>query len=138
MDQHLVNVVFAGSVDKCFAPKRDNKFRLIRSLYCPQEPFNNINIMDIDTISTFMAMLLEGRHLQFFVHKKLDPSSYLVMSLLYRDGDILLYFSPLICLSDQFCVCQLSLSILQAVKHETLTLCLCVLSVYPAGDQTRR
>ena len=23
-----------------------------------------------------MAMLLEGRHLQFFVHKKLDPSIY--------------------------------------------------------------
>ena len=31
------------SVDKYFAPKRNNKFRLIRSLYCPQEPFNNIN-----------------------------------------------------------------------------------------------
>ena len=29
-----------------------------------------------------MVMLLEGRHLQFFVHKKLDPSSlYKVMEI---------------------------------------------------------
>ena len=47
LDQHWGNVVFAVSVDKCFAPKRNNKFRLIHSLY--QElyikflPFNNIN-----------------------------------------------------------------------------------------------
>ena len=44
------SVVFAGSLDKppcvshiCVVPKRRNKFRLIHSLYCPQEPFNNIN-----------------------------------------------------------------------------------------------
>ena len=43
LDQHWVNVVFAGSVDKCFAPKRDNNFRLMHSLCCPQEPFNNNN-----------------------------------------------------------------------------------------------
>ena len=42
-DQHWVNFVFAGSVDKCFAPKRNTKFRLIHCLYCPQELFNNIN-----------------------------------------------------------------------------------------------
>ena len=43
LDQHWVNVVFAGRVGKCFAPKWNNKFRLIHSLYCPLEPFNNIN-----------------------------------------------------------------------------------------------
>ena len=50
LDQHWVNVVFAGSVDKphCIlhigvVPKRNYKLRLIHSLYCPQEPFNNIN-----------------------------------------------------------------------------------------------
>ena len=43
LDQHWVNDMFAGSADKCFAPKRNNKFRLIHSLYCPQEQFNNIN-----------------------------------------------------------------------------------------------
>ena len=50
LDQHWVNVVFAGSVDKphCVShigvvPKQNNKFPLIHSLYCPQEPFNNIN-----------------------------------------------------------------------------------------------
>ena len=42
---------------------------------------------------------------------------------LYRGGDILLYLSPLICLSDQFCVCAFSPSVMQAVKHETLTQC---------------
>ena len=36
--QHWLNVVLSGSVDKCFAPKWNNKFRLIHSLYCPQEP----------------------------------------------------------------------------------------------------
>ena len=67
LDQHWVNVVFAGSVDKCFPPKRNNKFRLIHSLYCPQERFNNINYKShqhyIYQLSTFMVMLLEGRHL---------------------------------------------------------------------------
>ena len=43
LDQHWVNLMFAWSVDKCFAPKRNNKFSLKHSLYCPQEPFNNIN-----------------------------------------------------------------------------------------------
>ena len=50
LNQHWVDVVFAGSVDKphCFShmewsSKRNNKFCLIHSLYCPQEPFNNIN-----------------------------------------------------------------------------------------------
>ena len=38
-------------------------------------------------------------------------------------GDILLYFSPLICSSHQFCVCVFSPSIMQVVKHETLTRC---------------
>ena len=46
---------------------------------------------------------------------------YIIMSPLYRGGDILLYISPLICSSDQFCVCAFSPSIMQAVKHETLT-----------------
>ena len=46
-----------------------------------------------------------------------------IMSFLYRGGDILLYLSPLRCLSDQFCVCAFSPSIEQAVKHETLTQC---------------
>ena len=72
----------AGSVDKCFAPKWNNKFRLMHSLYCPQEPFNIINYKShwhyIYQLSTFMVMLLEGRHLQFFVHKKLDISSSLL------------------------------------------------------------
>ena len=45
----------------------------------------------------------------------------LIMSPLYRGGDILLYLSPLSCSSDQFCVCAFSPSIEQAVKHETLT-----------------
>ena len=35
LDQHWVNIVFAGSADKCFAPKRNRKFRSIHSLYCP-------------------------------------------------------------------------------------------------------
>ena len=43
LDQHWVNVVFAGSVDKCFALKRNNKFSSVHSLYCLQEPFENIN-----------------------------------------------------------------------------------------------
>ena len=50
-------LVFAGSVDKphCVShiglvPKRDNKFRLIYNLYCPQEPFNLIT-KAIDTTS---------------------------------------------------------------------------------------
>ena len=38
VDQHWVNVVFAGSVDK-----RNDELGLIHSLYCPQEPFNNFN-----------------------------------------------------------------------------------------------
>ena len=42
LDQHWVEVVFAWSVDKSFAPKR-NKFRSIHHLYCPQDPFNNTN-----------------------------------------------------------------------------------------------
>ena len=33
LDQLWVNGVMAGSVDKCFAPKQNNKFRLIHSLY---------------------------------------------------------------------------------------------------------
>ena len=41
--QNWVNVVFAGCVDKCFAPKRNNTFRLIHCLYCPQESFDNIH-----------------------------------------------------------------------------------------------
>ena len=36
-----------------------------------------------------MVMLLEGRHLQFFVHKKLDPSSY-VSPLTERWGHVAL------------------------------------------------
>ena len=35
----------------------------------------------------------------------------------------MLYLTPLCCSSDQFCVCALSPSIKQAVKHETLTQC---------------
>ena len=35
----------------------------------------------------------------------------------------LFYLSPLRCSSDQFCVCVFSRSIMQAVKHETLTQC---------------
>ena len=34
-----------------------------------------------------MVMLLEGRHLQFFIHKKLDPSSFV----LFYNGVILLW-----------------------------------------------
>ena len=37
--------------DKCFVPKRKNKFRLKHSLYCPQVPFININYKSIDTTS---------------------------------------------------------------------------------------
>ena len=63
--------------------------------------------------------------------------TFLVMFPLYRGGDIMLHLSPLICSSDLlFCVCAFSTSILQAVKQETF-LCLCVLSVYHAGGQTR-
>ena len=51
LEQHCVNVVFAGSVDKCFAPKRNNKSRLIHSLHCPQEPFNNLITKAIDITS---------------------------------------------------------------------------------------
>ena len=39
------------------APKRNNKFRLIHSLYCPQEPFNNINYKAIDTTSIRYQLL---------------------------------------------------------------------------------
>ena len=80
--QHWVNVVFDGSVDECFAPKLNNKFRLIHSLYCLHELFNNINYKShwhyIYYLSTFMVMLLEGRHRQFFVHKKVDPHSLIL------------------------------------------------------------
>ena len=44
-----------------------------------------------------------------------------IMSPLYRGGDIMLYLSPFCCSSDQFCFCAFSLSIVQAVKHETLS-----------------
>ena len=43
LNQHWVNIVLVRSVDKCSVPKQKNKFRLIHGLYCPQEPFNNIN-----------------------------------------------------------------------------------------------
>ena len=46
-----------------------------------------------------------------------------IMSPLYRGGDILLYLSVLSCSSDLFCVCAFSPSIVQAVKHKTLTQC---------------
>ena len=36
-----------------------------------------------DSFHFFMAMLLEGSHLQFFVLKKLDPSSYIPSMLLF-------------------------------------------------------
>ena len=32
-----------------------------------------------------MVMLLEGSHLQFFVHKKLDPSNYIWAMPIYTD-----------------------------------------------------
>ena len=40
-----------------------------------------------------------------------------------KNADILLHLSPPICLSNHFCVCAFSLSIIEAVKHETLTQC---------------
>ena len=40
----------AGSVDKCFPPKR-NKFRLIHRLYCPQEQFLTLITKAIDITS---------------------------------------------------------------------------------------
>ena len=60
-------------------------------------------------------------------------SHSLIMSPLYWGGDILLYFSPLICSSDQFCA--FSQSIMQAIKHETLTQIpgYCWPTVYDAG-----
>ena len=79
--KHWVKVVFARSVDKCFAPKRNNKFCLIHSLSVHRSHLITLITKAIDTtstkaLSTFMVMLLEGSHLQFFVHKKLDPSSF--------------------------------------------------------------
>ena len=38
-------------VDKCFAPKRNNKFCLIHSLYNPQEPLKNNIAKAIDITS---------------------------------------------------------------------------------------
>ena len=74
-------------------------------------------------------------------------SQNLIMSPLYRGGDILLYFSPLICSSDQFCVCVFSpspsieveiiLLLLLTLLFLRSVLCLWVLSVYHAGGQIR-
>ena len=50
--QHWVNVVFARSVDKCFTPKLNDKLFLIHSLYCPQEPFNNMITVITKAIDT--------------------------------------------------------------------------------------
>ena len=47
-----------------------------------------IDTTSISYQSTFMVMLLEGRHLQFFVHKKLDPSS-LQVGVAFNDTAIL-------------------------------------------------
>ena len=65
-----------------FAPKRNNKFRSIHSLYCQKEPFNNINYK---LVSSFCSQ------------KKLDSFSYQVISpLSQRGGDIfVLYLCPL-------------------------------------------
>ena len=59
------------------------------------------------------------------IPKPVVPSQHLVYNLspLCRGGDILLYLSLLSCSSGQFCVCAFSLSIVQAVKHETFTQC---------------
>ena len=45
MGQRLMFAGWCWQAILCFAPKCDNKFCLIglHSLYCPQEPFNNIN-----------------------------------------------------------------------------------------------
>ena len=63
--KHWVNVSCLLGV-MGVVPKRNNKLRLIRSLYyCPQKPFNNINYKShrhyIYQPSAFMVMLLEGR-----------------------------------------------------------------------------
>ena len=77
--QHWFNILSAGSVDKCLAPKM-NKFRLIHRPYCPQEPFINIFYKShwhyIYYLPTFMVMLLEGETSSVFCSQKLDPSSF--------------------------------------------------------------
>ena len=87
-----------------------------------------------------IILLRHRTHHLVWYHQKykntVDPN-YLVMSPLYRGGDILSHLSPLICSSDLlFCVCAFFPSILQAVKHETV-LCLCILSVYSASGQAQ-
>ena len=51
---------------------------------------------------------------------KYDHTGVSVILVMYP---LLLYLSPLISLSHQFCVCAFSPSIMQGVKHETLTQC---------------
>ena len=53
LNQHWVNVVLAGSVDKCLAPKRNNKFRLIHSLVSTVHKSHLITLITkaIDTTS---------------------------------------------------------------------------------------
>ena len=58
-----------------------------------------------------------------FLSWRWSPSHVIIMSPLYRGGDILLFLEPLISSPDQFCVCAFSPSIVQAVKLETLTQC---------------
>ena len=62
-----------------------------------------------------------------------------IMSHLYRGGDILLHLPPLVCSSNTlFCVCAFSPSILQAVKQETVFVSVRSLSLSCRLSNTRR
>ena len=52
-----------------------------------------------------MVMLLEERHLQFFVHKKLDP--YIVCYVWLAQGLVLMYAAVYmhVCICVSMCVC---------------------------------
>ena len=70
--QNWVNVVFAGNVDKCFAPKR-NKVCIVSTVH--RSHILPLITKAIDTTSiSYQPLWLCCWSI--FVHKKLDPSSY--------------------------------------------------------------
>ena len=56
-------------------PKRNNKFSYYIVSTVHRSHLIALITKAIDQLSTFMVMLLDGRDLQIFVYKKLDPSS---------------------------------------------------------------
>ena len=77
-----------------------------------------------DHILVLLILLSYGTYRRIIlslIYSDILPCIMLIMSPVYRGWNILLCFSSLICSSDQCCVCAFSPSIMQAVKHETLT-----------------